>query len=347
MTSMERVLTAMSQKEPDRVPLFLLLSMYGAKELGMSVRDYFSEPDNVYRGQLLMQDKYRNDCFYPFFWASIEIEAFGGETIFIDDGPPNAGSPIITDFDQIKCLKSPKVENSAQLQKVLQTIRMLKVVAKDSIPIIGVAISPFSLPVMQMGFDKYLDLIIHHRDLFEKLMEINIRFCIDWANAQLEAGATAMCYFDPISSPTIINRKLFLETGYQVARRTISEIKGPTATHLASGRSLPIVNDLVNTGTSAVGISCLEDIGQVKSMANKRLTMIGNLNGVEMCRWTEEQAEYEVKSIVKKAGPGGGLIISDNHGEIPYQVNEKILFAISKAVEKWGNYPLTWIENEQ
>ena len=31
MNSMERTIAAISHKEPDRVPLFLLLSLYGAK----------------------------------------------------------------------------------------------------------------------------------------------------------------------------------------------------------------------------------------------------------------------------------------------------------------------------
>jgi len=34
MTSLERVLTTLGHNEPDRVPLFLLLTMHGAKELG-------------------------------------------------------------------------------------------------------------------------------------------------------------------------------------------------------------------------------------------------------------------------------------------------------------------------
>ena len=73
MTSMERVLTALSHKEPDRVPLFLLLTMQGAKELNMSIKDYFSSAHSVIEGQILMQKKYRNDCFYPFFYAPIEV----------------------------------------------------------------------------------------------------------------------------------------------------------------------------------------------------------------------------------------------------------------------------------
>ena len=51
--------------------------------------------------------------------------------------------------------------------------------------------SPFSLPVMQMGFEPYLRLIFEEQELFERLMRVNSAFCVAWANAQLDAGANA------------------------------------------------------------------------------------------------------------------------------------------------------------
>ena len=89
------------------------------------------------------------------------------------------------------------------------TLRGLKQRVGDSVPIIGVAISPFSLPVMQMGFDRYIELIYEQPGRFERLMQANIEFCVNWSNAQLAAGATAICYFDPVSSTTSIPRAPF------------------------------------------------------------------------------------------------------------------------------------------
>jgi uroporphyrinogen decarboxylase len=39
VTSMQRVLTTLGHQEPDRVPFFLLLTMHGAKELGLSLQE--------------------------------------------------------------------------------------------------------------------------------------------------------------------------------------------------------------------------------------------------------------------------------------------------------------------
>lgn len=345
MNSMERTLTTLGQKEPDRVPLFLLTSMHGAKETGLSLLEYFARADNIIEGQMRLLHKYGGDCLYPFFYAAIETEAWGGDTIFSDDGPPLCGAPVIGRAEDIDHLKTPSVLSSAPLVRVLTAIAGLRARVGDTVPIIAVAISPFSLPVMQMGFDRYLELMHEQPVRFQRLMQLNEDFTVEWANAQLAAGATAICYFDPVSSTTNIPRALYLETGQQVAKRTIARIKGPTATHLASGRGLGIIADIADTGTAVIGVSMLEDLRELKAAAAGRVSLLGNLNGIEMRRWTAQETELHVKRAIARAGRGGGFILADNHGEIPWQVPDETLLAICEALERWGRYPLDWIED--
>lgn len=345
MTSLQRVRTTLQHKEPDRVPFFLLGSFYPARELGMSIRDYFSKAENVVEGQLRFRSKYRHDCIYPFFYAGIQVEAWGGEIIYYDEGPPNSATPFIRKPEDIMDLEPPKVRDTPCLVRVLKTIEMLRDRVGEEAPIIGVCVSPFSLPPMQIGLDNYFDLIYERAELFERLIRLNESFCVEWANAQIEAGATTICYFDPVSSPTVVLRELYLKTGSQIAQRTIRRIKGQTGTHLASGRCLAIVDELAQTGTSIIGVSALEDLAEVKAACRGKLTVLGNLNAIEMRRWTSPEAEAAVKDAIAKAGPGGGFILSDNHGEIPWQVPEEVLLSISQAVEKWGKYPLDWVKD--
>lgn len=346
MTSIERVMAAISHQEPDRVPLFLLLSLYGAKELHIPIREYFSQPENVVEAQLKMMTKYRNDCLYTFFYAAIEVEAFGGEVLFYDNGPPNSGEPLIKSVQEIQKMAVPEIRNNQCLNQVLQATQGLKAKVGNETPIIGVVMSPFSLPVMQMGFENYLELIYFQKDYFNLLMEKNRAFTIAWANAQLEAGATAICYFNPLASPNIIEKSTYLATGYQVDKSTLSKIKGPTATHLASGIALPILDQIAETNTSIVGFSSRDHLMEIKKAARNKLCLLGNLNGVEMVNWTGEKVKGEVKNIIEKAGQGGGLILSDNHGEIPWQVPEEVLLEISETVQQYGRYPIKGCQNE-
>lgn len=342
MTSMERVVAALSLKEPDRVPWFPLLTTTGARELGLPIREYFSKGSNVAEAQLRMRKKFGHDCLYAFMHASAEVEAWGGESVYYDDGPPNCGMPPLADPERIMSLQPPRVKDSPSLIKALDAIRLMKERAGDEVPILSVVISPFSLPAMQMGLESYLLLIHERQDLLARLMEVNEEFTVEWGRAQVDAGTTAVVYFDPLSSPTIIPRELYLKTGFQVARRTISRIGGPVAMHFASGRCIPILDDVVQTGVGVLCAGCEEDLGELKRLAAGKIALVGNLNGLEMRRWSPARVEEEVKRAIAVAGPGGGFILSDSHGEIPWQVSDEVIFAMGEAVRRWGEYPLDW-----
>ncbi len=106
----------------------------------------------------------------------------------------NSGRPFINRKEDIKNLTSPDVKEVKSLEKIFTTIGDLKAEVQDDASIIGVVLSPFSVPIMQMGFENYIKLIYEDRELFNILMDVNQELCVNYANAQLEAGATAICY---------------------------------------------------------------------------------------------------------------------------------------------------------
>jgi uroporphyrinogen decarboxylase len=346
MTSRDRVLTALSQLEPDRVPFFLPVTMHGADEVGMPLSEYFRDPAAVAEGQLRLRARYRDDIVYPFFYAAVEHEAFGGEVQFFEDGPPNAAGQVITDPRQILDLVPPRVDDSPALLRVLDCIGRLRDAISGEALIVGVIMSPFSLPVMQMGFDHYLDLLHEQPDLANRLHRVNEEFSVQWANAQLAAGADAIGYFDPVSSPTIVPPEMFRQYGLPILTRSLSRINGPVAALLASGRALPILADLAETSAAIVGVGNEEDLRDAKVAAGGRITIMGNLNALEMRRWTADDAEAAVKDAIARGGPDGGFILSDAHGEIPIQVPQDVLLAVSEAVHAHGRYPLDLTSRE-
>ena len=61
MTSMERFVASLLLKTPDKVPLCLFFSSYGAKEQQLSIKEYFKQPELVAKTQLHLQQKYKTD----------------------------------------------------------------------------------------------------------------------------------------------------------------------------------------------------------------------------------------------------------------------------------------------
>ncbi|OGR25393.1 MAG: uroporphyrinogen decarboxylase [Desulfobacterales bacterium RIFOXYA12_FULL_46_15] len=343
MTSSQRLQETLSHREPDRVPYVISAAMHPAREMGLTIKAYFSRPQNVVDGQVWLHKKFGNDmlCCYPF--AALEILAWGGEAIYFDQGPPNAGPPIIKKPEDIFFLEPPEVKKNPALQGVLEAIAGLKAIVGGDTPIAGVIVSPFSLPIMQMGFEAYLDLIYERPDLLERLLGINTEYCTAWANAQLEAGAAAVMYSDPAFSPAIMSRDLILQYGVPTAVNVISRIKGSVMIHMASGKGLPVVDEISRAGFVAMSASAEEDLGALKDACRGRLALVGNLNALDMRYWTAGEIESKIKKAIAQAGPGGGFVLSDNHGEIPFPVDEDILLTIAETVRRWGQYPLDWI----
>lgn len=340
MTSAERFLTTVQQREADRVPFILPVMLHGARLMGLSLEAYFDDAEAVAESQVRLQQRYGHDAIVSLYFAAMEHEAWGGSVRFFEDGPPNAGAPLVRSVEQIPSLRAPEIGECPRLQKMLQSIRLMRRALGESVPIIGAIVAPNSVPVMQLGFEAYLHVLLERRDLYDALMAINEPFAVAWANAQVEAGASVVVYFDPISSPTVMPRGLFQQTGLPLAKRVFSQVRAPMGVGLASGRALPIIPDLIEAGAAAVGVSCDDDLAACKRAAAGRITVMGNLNGIAMRRWTHHEVEAEVRRAIDAAAAGGGFVLSEHHGEVPLQVSDDTLLAIAEAAQRWGRYPL-------
>ena len=73
-----------------------------------------------------------------------------------------------------------------------------------------------------------------------------------------------------------------------------------------------------------------------------------NASSEGSCRAVSPVADLRVQNngtvrvyhIFRTSSNRTGFILSDNHGEIPYQVGDDTLFAIAEAVKKYGTYPI-------
>lgn len=346
-TPLSRTVAALSFREADRPPVFLLTVLQGARELGLSLKDYFSRSAHVVEGQLRLRQKFGGDCLYAFHHAALEHEAWGAETLYREDGPPNAGAPAVRRIDDLERLEAPRLEDSEPLQRIVETVAGLAAAAKGEVPVAAVVMSPFSLPVMQLGFSTYLDLLLAARErpesrearLLQRLLAVNEEAAVRLANAELAAGATAVVYFDPVSSSTISAPELGVDVGLAMASRVLRRIKGPTVLHFASGRIAPRLDAALATGAAALGVSAEDDLADLKRRSAGKLSLVGNLNGVEMIHWTPEQAHAHATRALDQGAPGGGFVLSDNHGEIPLQVPDAVLHAIIDAARRWRKEP--------
>jgi uroporphyrinogen decarboxylase len=335
MTSTERVNAAMAFRQPDRVPFVLAAHMHAARHLGLSIRECLETPRHVVAAQLHLREWLGNDIVSGAPPAAFEVEAWGGTIEFDESGPPVAGPPPLRPQD-IARLEPPRLEDCPRLLRVLDAIAELRGRVGDAVPVIGAVVSPFSLPVLQLGFETYLEVMFERPLDFERLMDINVAYCLDWARAQVRAGATALAYADPVASTDVVPLETARQKGLAVANRVLPEVGVPYTFNLASGRSLPLVDDLVGLGATAVGVSAQENLAEAIERCWGRIAVIGNLNALAMCHWSTADAESAAINALWAAGTDGGWMLSDNHGEIPFPVPDDVLSTIAETVKLCG-----------
>src|SRR3989339_535207 len=83
--SMERLLAALQGQPSDRIPVFCNLLDQGAKELGITLQEYYTNGALVAEAQLKMRERYG----------------------YAKDGPPNVEDYVIKSFSDIETLVIP------------------------------------------------------------------------------------------------------------------------------------------------------------------------------------------------------------------------------------------------
>ncbi|MHA1930305.1 MAG: uroporphyrinogen decarboxylase family protein [Candidatus Thorarchaeota archaeon] len=334
----ERVSTTLQLKEPDKVPVFLFFTIQGAGIKGMSIQEYYNTPEAVADAQIHLQNEYQHDCLYSFYYAGKEYEAFGGESRIQTHGPPESGKPVFTAAEDILSLELPS-PSCKELEPIIHTQKLLFEKKGDELPIINAVIAPLSLPVMLLGFEKWIDTIVSDRELAKDVVEHLSEFTIGLSNYMFENGATALAYFNPLAAPHMMFQKDYEFISFPTCKKYFKSIKGAAVYAFAGGKCTDLLNLVVDDiGVPGVVISSSDDLGEVKKQVGSKTNLLGNLDNISMTHWTKEKTESEIIRCTKEAAAGGGYIITDHHGELPLGVDSKTLHGIIAARDRWGTY---------
>lgn len=112
--------------------------MHGAKELGLSLRDYYASAETVVEGQMRLLDKFGSRLRLPLLLRCNRGRSLGRrDDIFRRRPAAMRARLLIRRPEDIDTLSAPDIGASPMLQRVLQTIAGLKARLAGQIPIIG------------------------------------------------------------------------------------------------------------------------------------------------------------------------------------------------------------------
>lgn len=328
-------------RQPERVPIVCNVVDQGARELGLSIRDYYASGERVAEGQLRLREKYGHDTLMGFFYSAMESELLGSKTIiYAENGPPNVGQLVIRTPEEIGQLQIPDdPREHPRFRELATCISILKREAAGRYPVLAPVTASFSLPAMLMGIEAWIGLFLTgdpaQRELLLKKCS---QFCSRQITALREAGADLIVYVNPVASASFLTLARFRELALHWVARDL-EPGGPAGVVYfnGGGRINPMLDDLVTTtGIGAYYLNPFDDIHEAKSILAGRALVAGAINDIRLIDWSRNEIDHQVARIMAAGKPGGGFIFGTLL--MPLAIPEDNIRAMVEAALRHGSY---------
>jgi uroporphyrinogen-III decarboxylase len=341
VTGMDRLLAAASGKTCDRVPVFCNLIDQGAKELGMPLKEYYSNGEHVAEGQLRMREKYGYDNLWSLFYVGKEAELLGcGKIVFAENGPPNVGEMVIRNSEDISRLRVPDdMAAHPAFQEPLKCLRILRSEAGGKYPICAYVTASMTLPAILMGMEKWVELLLTGpADLRDELLTKCSDFFRKEITAYRNAGADIFVYSNPFGSTDFLPMKLFEELSLPWMERDLKPMGTQGVVYYCGGARLNPVIDRVleRLKISAYYLSPMDDILLGKKIIAGRALCAGVINDIPLIDWSRDEIRREVRRIMDEGVPGGKFIFGTL--VMPYDIPETSIRAMLEAAYEFGSY---------
>lgn len=342
MTPLQILDAAVDGTAAPRIPIFCNMLDHGARELGMSLKEYYARGENVAEGQLKMCERYGYDNVWSLFYVGKEAELLGcRDILYAEDGPPNVADFVIKNYDDIDKLEIPDdITAHPAWGETAKCLNILRNEVGSTHSICAYLTASATLPSILMGMEKWLELLLTGPvDVRDELLRKCSEFFQKEAAAYRAAGANVLIYSNPFGSTSFIGMKRFKEFSMPWMKRDLAP--GGVSNIVYYCGMAPFNNVIEQVrGELDIGvyyISPMSDLAEAKAIIGQRALTCGVIDDIKMIHWSEEETRAEVKRLCETGKPGGHFLFGT--GVVPLAVPEANIKAMLDAAFEYGRMP--------
>jgi uroporphyrinogen decarboxylase len=339
MTSAERVMRVLRREEPDRIPHFEWIIDRKVREAicpGASMEEFtvrmgldaiLTAPDM--KKETLGPNRVRNE------WGVV-LETTAEEHGFPVEGP-------IKTLDDLNRYTPPDPHAPGRYASLERIVRRYK--GKLAV---GVHLNDvLSIPRYLMGFENLMMAMVEEPELVRRLVELSVEVNLTMAKECARVGADFIFTGDDYASAErpFMSPRTFREMFCPALNRVVAGFHDcglPIIKH-TDGNIRPLLDMILDSG-----IDCLDpidpiagmDIAEMKAKHGGQVALKGNVDCAHTLTFkTEREVVEETIGVIRKAGEGGGLILSSSNS-IHSSVKPGNYLAMWNAIRMYGKYPL-------
>jgi len=360
MNSKERILTALNNKQPDRVPIFELhINESNIVNLAKVLRPKMVEVK-------AMKDRFGEERLeildlYCFLVKELELDAtcsnfsMGLKCINVDRGRDKYGTlyslsehgeplPVEGAIKSASDIKGFDMESRLESSDFTRVQYVIDKAGEDKAHFLAIT-DPFKISWYLRGGMQYLlmDYVLNP-GLVHALARIATDFNMAVIDMAIKMGINALVMPGDLAGEetTIISPEHYREfiKPYHKEIVAYAHQKDLKIVKHSDGNIWPILDDFLEVGFDGIHPiqpQCM-DIGEVKEYLTGKACILGNIDCRNLLPFgTEEQVEQAVKETIQKAAPGGGYIITSSNSIHPGCKPENYITMV-KAAHKYGVY---------
>jgi len=334
VNSTQRIMATIQGAPTDRRAFVLIMSLYGARLTGCPLKDYYTDPDAYFQGQLAVQQKFEPDVLFSPFVLPYLGAAYGSQIKLFADQPPNLATPAIERAKDFASLTMPDVDANVHLTYLRKCLRRLTKEYKNAIPVGAFALSPVDLPSMIMGMEVWLETLLFDPHLAEAIIEqVTVHF-IEYTDALFSDGVSFIVLPLPFANLRIITPKIATQIAVPCLKRAFERVAGPLVLHHVGAsflKSLAHLQGLPNVLGYYVGKE--DSLVEAREIVGPQKTLLGNIDGPGLRKRTADDIHQQALDILDQMQDDPRFILATSSPDIDLETPEANIQAIINAVK--------------
>ena len=335
LNSYERLTRRLRNQPVDRPPNFDIFMTFAAHYIRQPLARYYQDYRVLVDANLAMVEYFKVDLLQAISDPYREAHDFGAKIIFPEDGLPVCEEPLLEDPAKIKMLLNPGLSMGKRMSDRLEAVRLMRGKAGNEIPVMGWVEGALAEAGDLRGTQNLLMDILEEPDWLPELLEKIVEVEIEFAKAQIQAGAHIIGLGDAVAS--LVSPDIYLRYALPYEQRIFQAVhkEGGWARLHICGNTTAIVPHMIESGADIIDLDWMVDMKSAAKRFGNRVAFCGNMDPVAvMLQARPEQVYLATQKCIMEGGMNG---INAAGCEIPDRTPVENLKAQHQALVDWSS----------
>ena len=341
-SSKELILSALSGGTPERVPVAIVSSAWVFSNYGIELSTAYQDPDLMTDTWRKFDSEFGADAVVPSLSSTVIPSYYGTTWKFPAIGFPLLQKPEISDPSDLDKLEKLDPQKDKSIQAATLHAKQLAEHFGNERAIWFMTTGPLSNAARLAETEFLMECLIEDPEFVKELFKFSMDAFKATVEPVLDFGIDVLDFSSSPGSPDLISPRMYREFFWPCDKALVDWIhkKGAKAVFHICGNTMPIIEDMANTGADGISIDSMVDMTAAREVIGNT-ALVGNIDpaGVLM-NGTPEMVEKASIEAMRTGGSKGAFVLAPGC-DVPPTCPSDNIKAMIDSTKSHGKYPLT------